>query len=142
MKLGMKQFAGITRVTLRKRDGYIFVINDPEVLKSADGGNSFVCFGEIKIDDPNQRLQQAEAKRLADQNVAQAQQLAASGAPTAKAEPAKKAEANEEAANEDGLTPGHINMVMEHTGCTRNEAISALRESNDDMINAVMKLTK
>ena len=40
MKLGMKQFAGITRVTLRKRDGYIFVINDPEVLKSADGGNS------------------------------------------------------------------------------------------------------
>ena len=142
MKLGMKQFAGITRVTLRKRDGYIFVINDPEVLKSADGGNSFVCFGEIKIDDPNQRLQQAEAKRLADQNVAQAQQLAASGAPTAKAEPAKKAPANEEAANEDGLTPGHINMVMEHTGCTRNEAISALRESNDDMINAVMKLTK
>merc|ERR1712032_1043841 len=77
MKLGMKQFAGITRVTLRKRDGYIFVINDPEVLKSADGGNSFVCFGEIKIDDPNQRLQQAEAKRFAEQNTAQqAQQLA------------------------------------------------------------------
>ena len=44
MKLGMKQFAGITRVTMRKRDGYIFVINEPEVLKSADGGNSFVCF--------------------------------------------------------------------------------------------------
>ena len=144
MKLGMKQFAGITRVTLRKRDGYIFVINDPEVLKSADGGNSFVCFGEIKIDDPNQRLQQAEAKRFAEQDAAnQAQKLAATGAnPSAKAEPAKKAEANEEAANEDGLTAGHINMVMEHTGCTRNEAISALRESNDDMINAVMKLTK
>ena len=52
MKLGMKQFAGITRVTLRKRDGYIFVINEPEVLKSAEGGNSFVCFGEIKVDDP------------------------------------------------------------------------------------------
>ena len=33
-------------------------------------------------------------------------------------------------------------MVMEHTGCTRNEAIHALRENNDDMINAVMKLTK
>merc|ERR1712004_435183 len=104
MKLGMKQFAGITRVTLRKRDGYIFVINDPEVLKSADGGNSFVCFGEIKIDDPNQRLQQAEAKRFAEQDAAnQAQKLAATGAnPSAKAEPAKKAEANEEAANEDG----------------------------------------
>merc|ERR1712110_701980 len=72
MKLGMKQFPGITRVTLRKRDGYIFVINEPEVLRAADGGNSFVCFGEIKIDDPNQRLQQAEAKRFAEQT-AQAQ---------------------------------------------------------------------
>merc|ERR1712151_1020230 len=67
MKLGMKQFPGITHVTLRKRDGYIFVINEPEVLRAADGGNSFVCFGEIKIDDPNQRLQQAEAKRFAEQ---------------------------------------------------------------------------
>ena len=145
MKLGMKQFAGITRVTLRKRDGYIFVINDPEVLKSADGGNSFVCFGEIKIDDPNQRLQQAEANRFAQQQATQQAQKLADGATNAggaKKETKKAAETNEEAANEDGLTPGHINMVMEHTGCTRNEAISALRESNDDMINAVMKLTK
>ena len=73
-----------------------------------------------------------------------AQKQAETGAAKAgaKKEPAKAAETNEEAANEDGLTPGHINMVMEHTGCTRNEAIGALRESNDDMINAVMKLTK
>merc|ERR1712222_233613 len=72
MKLGMKQFAGITRVTLRKRDGYIFVINEPEVLRAAHGVNSYVCFGEIKIDDPIQRLQQAESKRFAEQNAAQA----------------------------------------------------------------------
>ena len=44
--------------------------------------------------------------------------------------------------DESNITPGHINMVMEHTGCTRNEAIAALKESEDDMINAVMKLTK
>ena len=82
MKLGMKQFAGITRVTLRKRDGYIFVVNEPEVLRAADGGNSFVCFGEIKIDDPNQRLQQQEAKKFAEQSAAdQAQKLAESSTP-------------------------------------------------------------
>lgn len=61
MKIGMKPFPGITRVTLRKRDGYIFVIDKPEVLKSTSDGHSFVCFGEIKIDDPNQRMQAAEA---------------------------------------------------------------------------------
>ena len=141
MKLGMKQFPGITRVTLRKRDGYIFVINDPEVLRAADGGNSFVCFGEIKIDDPNQRLQQAEAKRFAEQNAAQ--QAAKTDAGNAvKAEEPKTAAADEAPADEDGVTTDHINMVMEHTGCTRNEAIGALKESNNDMINAVMKLTK
>ncbi len=46
------------------------------------------------------------------------------------------------ALSEEGITPGHITMVMEHAGCTRNEAIQALRDSGDDMINAVMKLTK
>merc|ERR1712110_1188574 len=93
MKLGMKQFPGITRVTLRKRDGYIFVINEPEVLRAADGGNSFVCFGEIKIDDPNQRLQQAEAKRFAEQNAAQqAQKLADAGNTTQAEKPMTKQE--------------------------------------------------
>ena len=140
MKLGMKQFPGITRVTLRKRDGYIFVINEPEVLRAADGGNSYVCFGEIKIDDPNARLQQAEAKRFAEQNAAQAMKAGGDKA-ASKEEPKTKGD-DEAPADEEGVTTDHINMVMEHTGCTRNEAIGALKESNNDMINAVMKLTK
>ena len=140
MKLGMKQFPGITRVTLRKRDGYIFVINEPEVLRAADGGNSYVCFGEIKIDDPNARLQQAEAKRFAEQNAAQA--MKAGGDKAASKEEPKTKAVDEAPADEEGVTTDHINMVMEHTGCTRNEAIGALKESNNDMINAVMKLTK
>merc|ERR1712045_435952 len=149
MKLGMKQFAGITRVTLRKRDGYIFVINEPEVLKSAEGGNSFVCFGEIKVDDPQQRLQAHEAQKFAEHQAAHAagtahqdehEQTKVEEKPAKKGK--KKEEDEGEAANEEGITPGHINMVMEHTGCTRNAAIEALRESGDDMINAVTKLTK
>ena len=64
-KLGMKAFAGITRVTIKKRDGFIFMINDPEVLISGDNGSQFVCFGELKYDDPNQRLQAAEAQKMA-----------------------------------------------------------------------------
>ena len=140
MKLGMKQFPGITRVTLRKRDGYIFVIDSPEVLRAADDGNSYVCFGEIKIDDPNARAQAAEAKRFAEQNAELAK--ASAGAKTASKEEPKTKGGDEAPADEEGVTADHINMVMEHTGCTRNEAIGALKESNNDMINAVMKLTK
>ena len=57
LKIGMKQFAGVTRVTLRKRDGLIFVVNDPEVLRSEGDGKSFAVFGELKLEDPNTRLQ-------------------------------------------------------------------------------------
>ena len=138
-KLGMKAFAGITRVAIKRRDGMIFTINEPEVLISGDSGNQFVCFGELKYDDPNQRLQAAEAQRMAAAQSAQAAAASSAGAAPKKNE--KKAASNEKPESEEGLTPNHINMVMEHTSCTRNEAIKALREANDDMINAVMKLS-
>ena len=64
----------------------------------------------------------------------------------ASATPAKKdaaAEKDDEAPlSEEGLTPNHITMVMDHGNCSRNAAIKALRETNDDMVQAVMKLTK
>ena len=55
---------GLTRVTLKKRDGLIFVINDPEVLKSGTNDNSFCVFGELKLEDPNSRLQADEVKKF------------------------------------------------------------------------------
>ena len=70
--------------------------------------------------------------------------MRAASAATAGAGPAaasKPIASDEAAEDESGITPNHINMVMEHTSCTRNEAIRALRESNDDMINAVMKIS-
>jgi nascent polypeptide-associated complex subunit alpha len=49
-KAGMKSVNGITRVTLRKRDGLIFVIDDPRVLNL---DNSYAIFGELKLEDMN-----------------------------------------------------------------------------------------
>jgi len=138
MKIGMKPFAGVTRVTLRKRDGLIFVVNEPDVLRSEGDGKSFAVFGELKLEDPNTRLQQAEAKKFAENQQAAAQAQAAVSS-VKKEEPKKDTGAP---LSEEGLTANHINLVMEHTQCSRNEAIAALRETNDDMINAVMKLTK
>ena len=61
-------------------------------------------------------------------------------AAAAKSEPAAKKgdDENEPPLSEEGITPNHITMVMEHANCTRREAILALRETKDDMINAVM----
>merc|ERR1712023_243824 len=127
MKVGMKQLTGITRVTLKKRDGLIFVIDDPEVLNL---DNSYAIFGELKLEDLNRQMQMEQAKKFA-----QAQ-------PTAKpAETAAKADDDDgEPLSEEGLTPDHIKMVMEHGGCSRNKAIRVLKECNDDTVQAVMKL--
>jgi hypothetical protein len=47
---------GINRVTLKKRDGLIFTIDDPEVLKSGANDNSYAIFGELKLDDPSKKF--------------------------------------------------------------------------------------
>ena len=130
MKVGMKSLSGITRVTLKKRDGLIFVIDDPEVLNL---DNSYAIFGELKLEDLNRQMQMEQAKKFAAQA-----QPAAAGAAAVKSEAAAD---DGEPLNEDGLTQNHIKMVMDHTSCSRNSAIKALRETNDDMVQAVMKLT-
>ena len=129
IKVGMKQLTGITRVTLKKRDGLIFVIDDPEVLNL---DNSYAIFGELKLEDLNRQMQMEQAKKFASQ--APASKAPASVTP--------KEDENEEPLPEDGLTPNHISMVMDHAHCTRNQAIRVLRETNDDMVQAVMKLTQ
>merc|ERR1719453_1970413 len=124
----MKQLTGITRVTLKKRDGLIFVIDDPEVLNI---DNSYAIFGELKLEDMNKQMQMEQAKKFAAQAPAKAV-----------AKPVDAAKDDGEPLNEDGLTANHITMVMDHANCSRNAAIRALRETNDDMVQAVMKLTK
>merc|ERR1712166_1302876 len=142
-KLGMKNCEGFTRISLRKRDGVIFVMNDPDVFKSSE--SSYCCFGELKIEDPNQRMQQMEAKKFGE-GQAPTQFLPEAEATKVVEESKNVAAAatgaNEAPENEEGLTPSHIDMVMNHAGCSRNEAVRALRAANDDMIAAVMQLTQ
>ena len=124
LKMGMKQFDGVTRVTLRKRDGMVFVVNDPQVLQSEDG-NSFAILGELTIDNPSQRMQQAEASKYAEAQ--RAAQAAMQAAQAQKAAAGKSADATKTddgpALSEEGLSAEHIDMIMENTGCTRNTAI-------------------
>ena len=46
----MKVQTDINRVTLKKKDGLIFVIESPEVLKNE---HTWAIFGELKIADLN-----------------------------------------------------------------------------------------
>ena len=128
-KIGMKALSGITRITLKKRDGLIFVIDDPEVLNM---DNSYAIFGELKLEDLNRQMQMEQAKKFAESAASKKPETKALDAATDDGAPM----------SEEGLTPDHITMVMEHANCSRNAAIKALRETNDDSVAAVMKINE
>ena len=61
-KLGMKPVAGIKRVTVKKAKNILFVISQPDVFKS-QASDTYVIFGEAKIEDINQQAQAAAAEQ-------------------------------------------------------------------------------
>ena len=81
------------------------------------------------------------AKAQEMQAAAAKAQAAAAGA-AGKAEPAKAAAGGDDNVDAEGVSEEHIKMVMDHSQCTRAVAIKALKENDDDMVNAVMSLTK
>ena len=61
-KLGMKPVSGIKRVTVKKAKNILFVISQPDVFKSP-ASDTYVIFGEAKIEDINQQAQAAAAEQ-------------------------------------------------------------------------------
>merc|ERR1712230_171786 len=59
-KLGLKHVEGITRVTLRRPKNILFVISQPDVYKSPNS-NTWIIFGEAKIEDLNSQGEGAQA---------------------------------------------------------------------------------
>ena len=48
LKLGLKNYPGITKVTIRKSKNILFVIAKPEVFKSP-ASDTYIVFGEAKV---------------------------------------------------------------------------------------------
>lgn len=48
MKLGLRSYSGIARVTVRKSKNILFVIAKPDVYKSP-ASDTYIVFGETKV---------------------------------------------------------------------------------------------
>ena len=48
MKLGLRSYPGIARVTVRKSKNILFVIAKPDVYKSP-ASDTYIVFGETKV---------------------------------------------------------------------------------------------
>jgi len=136
-KLGLKQVQGVQRVCIRKSKNILFVINKPDVYKSP-GSDTYIVFGEAKIEDLSQHAQQAAAEKfkIPDSAVAAATGM---GVPKQAAETHE--ESDEEEVDSQGIEDKDIELVMSQANVSRNKAIKALRNSNNDIVNAIMDLT-
>lgn len=134
-KLGMKPIPGVVRVTMKKSKNIMFVISKPDVYKSPNS-ESYIIFGEAKVEDLAAKQAALNAEQAA-QRVTQTAQPSTEKKATNDAAPA----ADEGNVDETGVDPKDIALVMDQAHCSRAQAVTALRNNNNDLVNAIMELT-
>merc|ERR1712189_135834 len=120
-KLGLKQVPGVNRVTIRKSKNILFVINKPDVFKNP-ASDTYIVFGEAKIEDMSQQAQMAAAEKFKAAEVPQPTEMGASGTTG----PAAIAEEDED-----------IELVMSQANVSRSKAVKALKNNANDIVNAI-----
>ncbi|KAG5297013.1 nascent polypeptide-associated complex subunit alpha [Histoplasma ohiense] len=147
-KLGLKHVPGITRVTLRRPKGILFVINQPDVYRSPSS-NTWIIFGEAKIEDLNSQAQASAAQQLAAAEAAGSNEHAGhdhashdhgKGKAVESADK-KEEEEDDEEVDASGLEAKDIELVMAQASVSRNKAIKALKENDNDIVNSIMALS-
>ncbi|XP_065086656.1 nascent polypeptide-associated complex subunit alpha [Ochlerotatus camptorhynchus] len=135
-KLGLKPVQGVNRVTIRKSKNILFVINNPDVYKNPHS-DTYIIFGEAKIEDLSQQAQVAAAEKFKAPEATPAAGES-SGATTSVA---PIAEEDEEEVDDPGLNDKDIELVMQNANVPRAKAIRALKVNKYDVVNAIMELT-
>ena len=138
LKLGLKPIEGIHRVTF-KRGKMIFAISEPEVYKNPTS-DSYIVFGEARVEDPGFQAQLAAAQRMAQRAAEEAAQKEA-GQGSGAAIEEEAAEEDGEEVDAEGLNESDIKIVMEQANVSRAKAIKALREHDNDVVNTIMELS-
>jgi nascent polypeptide-associated complex subunit alpha len=133
-KLGLKPVTGVTRVTIRKSKNILFVINNPDVYKNPHS-DTYIIFGEAKIEDLSQQAQVAAAEKFKAPEVTPAADATSANVV------APIAEEDEEDVDETGVDEKDIDLVVSQANVPRNKAIRALKNNNNDIVNAIMELT-
>merc|ERR1711934_321532 len=134
-KLGMKPVPGIIRVTVKKSKNILFVIKEPDVFKtdsgSKNGPATYVVFGKAEIEDLS-----AQATSAAVEQFKAPSTDAVEDAP-------KTDDAGDDDGDEDAgdLDENDIELVVKQAGVSKAKAIKALKQNDNDVVNAIMALS-
>ncbi|XP_042481203.1 nascent polypeptide-associated complex subunit alpha-like protein 4 [Macadamia integrifolia] len=134
LKLGMKLVTGVSRVTIKRTKNILFVISKPDVFKSPNS-ETYVIFGEAKIEDLSSQLQTQAAQqfRMPDMGSVMAKPDVSAAA--------AQADEEEEEVDETGVEARDIDLVMTQAGVSRAKAVKALKTHTGDIVSAIMELT-
>jgi len=123
------------RVTVKKSKNILFVISKPDVFKSP-ASDTYIIFGEAKIEDLSAQAQTAAAEQFKAPEVADTPSL------TTKADkPAIEEVDDSGEIDETGVEPKDVDLVMSQAGVSRAKAVKALKTNDGDIVNAIMELT-
>ena len=136
-KLGLKQVQGVNRVTIRKSKNILFVISTPEVFKSP-AGDTYIVFGEAKIEDLSAQAQIQAADRLKQGDGDVAASSAAAGSSRLGEQPIAELSDEEEEVDATGVEAKDIELVMQQASVSRSKAVKALKSNDNDIVNAIM----
>merc|ERR550534_798671 len=137
-KLGLKQVAGVTRVTIRKSKNILFVINKPDVYKNP-ASDTYIVFGEAKIEDLSQQAQMEAANKFRSaEMMSQMPDMSAVTGPAPIPEEEEEEDDNVEA---EGVEDKDIDLVMSQANVSRGKAVKPLQNNANDIVNAIMELT-
>ncbi|XP_050639317.1 NAC-alpha domain-containing protein 1 isoform X2 [Macaca thibetana thibetana] len=139
-KLGLRQIQGVTRITIQKSKNILFVIAKPDVFKSP-ASDTYVVFGEAKIEDLSQQVHKAAAEKFKVPSEPSALVPESAPRPRVRLECKEEEEEEEEEVDEAGLELRDIELVMAQANVSRAKAVRALRDNHSDIVNAIMELT-
>lgn len=127
-KLGLKSLTGVNRVVIKKSREIMFVIKDPEVMKSPSS-DTYIIFGEAKIEDLTHQAASQAAKQFSSlASQAEKKTVASSDKPSG-------------STDDSGLSASDIELVMAQANVTREQAIAGLKKNDGDIVNTIMELT-
>lgn len=95
-------------------------------------------FGEVRVDDMRQRAQAAAAQQLAAEAAAKAEDTEANAPSSVAAAAEEQEEEDNEPVDATGIEEKDIDLVVTQANVSRNKAIKALKNNNNDIVNAIM----
>ncbi|KAJ2304777.1 hypothetical protein H4S02_012134, partial [Coemansia sp. RSA 2611] len=121
-KKGFEQVAGITNISVLRRNAPMFSIYSPDVYKNANS-DTWIMFGEARVDNNRMNAGAQSAARAA---------AAANGTSSAAPAAEAPAPAASESVDESGVDNNDVDLVMAQASCSRADAVKALKENSND----------